>query len=84
MSDAVSEPENKALRYDQRPEDPTPITTADLPPTPLRDRNIPATAWTEAPMQLLNLGNDLPDRPTAHCSLQAPHRALALVESGTG
>ncbi len=66
MSDAVSEPENKALRYDQRPEDPTPIATADLPPTPLRDRNIPATAWTEAPMQLLNLGNDLPDRPTAH------------------
>ncbi len=48
-----------ALRYDQRPSDETPITTADLPATPTRDRNIVATAWIEAPDQLLHLGDDL-------------------------
>lgn len=66
MSDATHEPESPALRYDQRPEDPTPITTSELPPTPQRDRNIPATAWVEAPDQLLTLGHDLPDHPVAH------------------
>jgi hypothetical protein len=53
------------LRYDQRPEDDTPVTTGDLPETPVRDRNIPARAWTEAPASLLALGDDLPDRPEA-------------------
>ena len=53
------------LRYDRRPTDDTPVHTADLPPTPLRDRNIPATAWVEAPADLLALGDDLPDRPVA-------------------
>ena len=33
--------------------------TADLPPTPIRDRNIPAQAWIEAPPELLGLGDDL-------------------------
>ena len=28
-------------------------------------RNIPATAWVEAPDSLLTLGDDLPDRPVA-------------------
>ena len=55
-----------ALRYDERPDDSTPITTADLPDTPTRDRNILATAWIEAPASLLHLGDDLPDRPVAH------------------
>ena len=54
-----------ALPYDQRPEDATPVSTGDLPPTPLRDRNIPATAWREAPPELLRLGDDLPGRPVA-------------------
>jgi hypothetical protein len=54
-----------ALRYDQRPEDDTPRHTADLPPTPVRDRNIPASAWIEAPAELLRLGEDLPGRPEA-------------------
>jgi hypothetical protein len=54
-----------ALPYDQRPEDAAPVSTADLPPTPLRDRNIPATAWREAPPELLLLGDDLPGRPVA-------------------
>jgi hypothetical protein len=53
------------LRYDRRPVDDTPRHTADLPATPLRDRNIPATAWVEAPADLVALGRDLPDRPVA-------------------
>jgi hypothetical protein len=54
-----------ALRYDQRPADHTPIHTADLPATPTRDRNIVATAWVEAPAELLTLGTDLPGTPVA-------------------
>lgn len=53
------------MRYDERPTDATPVHTADLPPTPVRDRNIPATAWIEAPESLLLLGDDLPGRPDA-------------------
>lgn len=53
------------MRYDERPTDDTPVHTHELPPTPVRDRNIPATAWVEAPAELLALGDDLPDRPVA-------------------
>lgn len=53
------------MRYDQRPTDPTPVHTAELPLTPVRDRNIPASAWVEAPTSLLALGDDLPGRPEA-------------------
>jgi hypothetical protein len=53
------------MRYDERPVDDTPVHTADLPPTPVRDRNIPATAWIEAPDDLLALGADLPGAPVA-------------------
>lgn len=42
-----------------RPVDPTPLHTPDLPPTPQRDRTIPATAWAEAPPELVALGADL-------------------------
>jgi hypothetical protein len=52
-----------ALPADQRPIDPTPVHTTDLPPTPIRDRNIPALAWVEAPDELLALGDDI-GRPT--------------------
>jgi hypothetical protein len=31
----------------------------------VRDRNIPATAWVEAPESLLTLGDDLPGTPVA-------------------
>ena len=48
---------------DQRPVDPTPVHTADLPPTPVRDRTIPAEAWVEAPDALRRLGDDI-GRPT--------------------
>jgi hypothetical protein len=48
-----------ALPADQRPSDPTPIHTADLPATPTRDRNIPAEAWIEAPDELRRLGDDI-------------------------
>jgi hypothetical protein len=54
-----------ALPADERPSDETPVHTGDLPPTPIRDRNIPATAWVEAPSELLAIGADLPDRPVA-------------------
>jgi hypothetical protein len=55
----------KALPYDQRPADDTPIHTDELPPTPIRDRNIPATAWVEAPDVVRSAGDDLPGRPVA-------------------
>jgi hypothetical protein len=54
-----------ALPADERPIDDTPVHTADLPATPMRDRNIPATAWVEAPSVLLELGADLPECPVA-------------------
>ena len=44
---------------EDRPLDSTPVHTADLPPTPMRDRSIPATAWVEAPDELRTLGADL-------------------------
>ncbi len=56
---------NDALRYDERPDDTTPVHTADLPDTPTRDRNIVATAWIEAPAELVGLGTDLPGTPRA-------------------
>jgi hypothetical protein len=56
---------DRPLRYDQRPMDVTPRHTADLPATPTRDRNIPATAWIEAPGELRHLGDDLPGQPVA-------------------
>ncbi|MDQ3384617.1 MAG: hypothetical protein M3503_01185 [Actinomycetota bacterium] len=52
MSDA-------ALPAHERPIDDTPVHTEDLPPTPLRDRNIPVTAWVEAPPEALRLGDDI-------------------------
>jgi hypothetical protein len=42
-----------------RPVDASPVHTADLPATPQRDRTIPATAWVEAPAELVGLGRDL-------------------------
>ncbi len=55
-----------ALPADERPVDPTPVHTADLPDTPTRDRNIPAEAWIEAPEALLHLGDDLGTELTAY------------------
>lgn len=55
----------RALPADDRPPDTTPIHTADLPPTPTRDRNIVASAWIEAPPTLHELADGLaaPDGP---------------------
>jgi hypothetical protein len=47
---------------EDRPVDDTTVHTRDLPPTPQRDRTIPATAWAEAPDALLGLGVDI-DEP---------------------
>jgi hypothetical protein len=44
---------------EDRPIDATPRHTVELPATPQRDRTIPATAWIEAPAELLALGTDL-------------------------
>ena len=63
MTDDADQP--PALRYDQRPADHTPVHTDALPATPTRDRNIVASAWVEAPDELLTLGADLPGRPEA-------------------
>lgn len=49
-----------AINADDRPLDFTPISTADLPLTPIRDRNIPVEAWIEAPSQLIELHRVLP------------------------
>jgi hypothetical protein len=51
-----------ALPADERPWDDTPVHTADLPATPIRDRNIPAHAWVESPAELVALGADI-DQP---------------------
>ena len=48
-----------ALPADDRPFDDTPVHTADLPATPVRDRNIPAEAWIDAPVALLEAGDDI-------------------------
>ena len=54
-----------ALPYHERPADHTPVHTADLPATPVRDRNIEASAWLEAPDTLRRLGDDLEGQPEA-------------------
>ncbi len=48
-----------ALPFAERPIDRTPIHTAQLPPTPQRERTIVASAWVEAPPELLTLGDDI-------------------------
>ncbi len=64
------------LRYDERPADHTPVHTADLPATPVRDRNIVATAWIEAPPELLAAGADLPGTPVAEYKRRIGHWLL--------
>jgi hypothetical protein len=44
---------------EDRPLDHTPLHTGDLPPTPQRDRTIPAEAWIEAPEDVRRLGDDI-------------------------
>ena len=50
----------------ERPIDATPVHTAELPPLPQRDRTIPATAWVEAPAELLALGDDIGEPVVAY------------------
>ena len=50
---------SSALPYDERPVDDTPVHTAELPATPQRDRTIVASAWVEAPPELIALGDDI-------------------------
>jgi hypothetical protein len=46
-----------ALASPDRPVDPTPRHTADLPDNPSRDRTIPVSAWLDAPSELLELSD---------------------------
>jgi hypothetical protein len=55
-----------ALPADERPLDPTPVHTADLPLTPTRDRSIPVEAWVEAPEDLRHLGDDIGEPTIAY------------------
>ena len=65
MTGPTGPTEPTALPSPQRPLDHSPVHTDDLPATPIRDRAIPATAWAEAPDDLLRLGDDLPGAPVA-------------------
>jgi hypothetical protein len=51
---------------EDRPIDPTPVHTVDLPATPQRDRSIPAEAWIEAPDRVRTLGADLGGPPALY------------------
>lgn len=55
-----------SLPADQRPFDDTPIHTADLPPTPTRDRNISGEAWIEAPAAVRDAAEGLGDVRVAY------------------
>ena len=57
----VNAPPGPSLPADLRPFDETPIHTSEMPDTPMRDRNVPAEAWIEAPAALLTAGDDIPD-----------------------
>lgn len=50
-----------ALPVTQRPFRHDPVDTEDLPATPTRDHRVPATAWRQAPDELVALGS--PDEP---------------------
>ena len=56
---SVARDDGAMATAEERPIDTTLVHTVDLPPTPQRDRNIPATAWVEAPAELLALGVDI-------------------------
>jgi hypothetical protein len=49
---------SEALPVTERPFRHDPVSTGDLPATPTRDHRIPATAWREAPDELLALRGD--------------------------
>jgi hypothetical protein len=63
----TDEPERApSIPVEDRPADPGPFHTTDLPPTPQRDRAIEAQAWLEAPDELLGLADDLGSAPARY------------------
>lgn len=52
-------PADAPLKADDRPVVTESFHTADLPPTPQRDRRLPAHLWIECPPHLAALGADL-------------------------
>jgi hypothetical protein len=53
------EPVPPSIRTEDRPLDTTARTTAELPPTPQRDRRIESRSWITAPAALHELGADI-------------------------
>jgi hypothetical protein len=68
---------------EERPIDTTLVHTVGLPPTPQRDRNIPATAWVEAPAELLALGVDI-DQPSSRTSAASAAGCSGAQARGEG
>ena len=52
-------PERTARPAEERPHVTEQFHTAALPPTPQRDRTMPAALWIEAPSALVTLGDDI-------------------------
>ncbi|MEA3218715.1 MAG: hypothetical protein QOJ19_4871 [Acidimicrobiia bacterium] len=65
----------------QRPLDLSPIETHQLPITPPADRNIPAEAWSEAPPDLLTLGEDFGEPTVLYLRQIGP---FLVWRAGTG
>ena len=61
----------------QRPLDLTPVETHDLPVTPPADRNIPAEAWSEAPPELLALGEEIGETQVLYLRQLGPFLRVA-------
>ena len=59
MPSSPEHPARTARPAELRPVVTTAFHTADLPPTPQRDRTLPASLWIEAPSALVELGRDL-------------------------
>ena len=59
MSSPPARPPRTALASELRPQVSDAFHTEALPPTPQRDRTLPASLWLEAPAELVDLGRDL-------------------------
>ncbi len=66
---------SRALPVTERPFVHDPVATEELPATPVRTHRIPASAWDEAPAELLGLADDL-DTGEPPYYLRRVHRYL--------
>jgi hypothetical protein len=63
---ALPDPSVAPIPADQRPLVTERYHTADLPPTPQRDRRLPAELWVECPAWLGHLGDDIDAETVAY------------------